>query len=195
MSTSTGPIRAIPPATPRELPPYGLVAEFETAQALVNAAAKARDTGFKRMDAYSPFPIEGLTDALGQRPTRLPLVVLLGGLVGGLTGFLLQWYTSTYSYHLNIAGRPADIGSWPMFIPVTFECTVLGASLSAVFGMLGLNGLPMPYHPLFNVERFALASRDRFFLAIRAIDPKFDRAQTRIFLEGLGAREVSEVPQ
>jgi hypothetical protein len=184
---------AIVPAPPRDLPPYGLVAEFDSAQALMNAAEKARDAGFKRMDAYSPFPIEGLTDALGQRPTKLPLVVLIGGVVGGLGGFFLQWYTSTVSYPLNIGGRPFN--SWPMFVPVMFECTVLGASLAAVFGMLGLNGLPMPYHPLFHIERFALASRDRFFLAIRAIDPKFDLAGTRTFLEGLGAREVSEVPQ
>jgi hypothetical protein len=195
MSQSLTPGPVIPPQTPAQLPPYGLVAEFETAQQLLSAAEQARDAGFKRMDAYSPFPIEGLTDALGQRPTKLPLVVLLGGLIGGLGGFLLQWYTMTQSYPFNVAGKPIDISTWPMFIPVTFECTVLGASLSAVFGMLGLNGLPMPYHPLFHVERFALASRDRFFLAIRAIDPKFDLAETRRFLEGLGAREVTEVPQ
>jgi hypothetical protein len=193
MSTPIVPTPDTPPTAPRELPPYGLLAEFESAQALLDAAEKARDAGFRRMDAYSPFPVEGLTDALGQRPTKLPVVVLLGGLLGGLGGYFLQWYTSTTSYPLNIAGRPMN--SWPMFIPVTFECTVLGASLAAVFGMLGLNGLPMPYHPLFHIERFALASRDRFFLAIRAIDPKFDLVETRRFLEGVGAREVTEVPQ
>jgi hypothetical protein len=193
MSTPIVPTPATPPSPPRQLPPYGLVAEFETAQALVNAAAQARDAGFRRMDAYSPFPIEGLTDALGQRPTKLPIVVLMGGILGGLGGYFLAWYTSTISYPLNIGGRPFN--SWPMFIPVTFECTVLGAALSAVFGMLGLNGLPMPYHPLFHIERFALATRDRFFLAIRAVDPKFELTETRRFLEGLGAREVSEVPQ
>ena len=176
---------------PTTIPPYGLVAEFETAQALVQAAEKARDAGFKRMDAYSPFPIEGLTEALGHRTTMLPLVVLLGGIIGGLGGYLLQYVTSVYTYPLNVGGRP--LHSWPMFIPVTFECTILGAALSAVFGMLGLNGLPMPYHPLFNVERFALASRDRFFLAIRSIDPKFNLDETRAFLLSLGAREVSEV--
>lgn len=178
---------------PQELPPYGLVAEFDSAQALVHAAEKARDAGFRRMDAYSPFPIEGLMDALGHRAPTLPYLVLIGGILGGLTGYLLQYITSVYSYPLNIGGRPFH--SWPMFIPVTFECTILGASLAAVFGMLGLNGLPEPYHPLFHVERFALASRDRFFLAIRAIDPKFDAVETRQFLESLGAREVTEVPQ
>ncbi len=183
----------LPVVGERRLPPYGLVAEFETPVELIRAAEKARDAGYRRMDAYSPFPVEGLTDALGQRPTKLPLVVLLGGLLGGLGGYLLQWYTATHSYPLNIAGRPPH--SWPAFIPITFECTVLGASLAAVFGMLGLNGLPLPYHPLFNVERFAAASRDRFFLAIRAIDAKFDLEQTRKFLQEAGAREVWEVPQ
>jgi len=175
------------------VPPYGLVAEYDSAQALVAAAGQARQAGFRRMDAYSPFPIEGLTDALGHPTTRLPLVVFLGGLLGGLAGYFLQYYTSVHSYPLNVGGRPFH--SWPAFIPVTFECTILGAALAAVFGMLALNGLPMPYHPLFNVERFALASRDRFFLAIRAIDPKFDLSETRRFLEGTGAREVTEVQQ
>lgn len=178
---------------PQELPPYGLVAEFESAQTLVAAAAKARDAGYKKMDAYSPFPIEGLMDALGHKANILPLLVLLGGILGGLGGYFLQYYTSVYSYPLNVGGRPFH--SWPMFIPVTFECTILGAALTAVFGMLGLNGLPEPYHPLFHVDRFALASRDRFFLAIRAVDAKFELGETRTFLQGLGAREVTEVPQ
>ena len=178
---------------PETLPPYGLVAEFDTAQTLVKAAEKARDAGYRSMDGYSPFPIEGLMEALGHRAKALPLLVLFGGLLGGLGGYLLQWYTATQSYPLNVGGRP--LHSWPMFIPVTFECTILGAALTAVFGMLGLNGLPEPYHPLFHVERFALASRDRFFLAIRANDPKFSLQETRKFLESLGAREVTEVPQ
>jgi hypothetical protein len=176
------------------LPPYGLLAEFETAQQLIDASTRARDEGYQRMDAYTPFPVEGLPEALGHRTTRLPYVVLLGGILGGLGGYLLQWYTSVYSYPLNIADRPFH--SWPAFIPVTFECTILGASLAAVFGMLGLNGLPEPYHPLFNIERFALASRDRFFLCIRIVDPKFNLDETRKFLESLpGAREVQEVPE
>jgi hypothetical protein len=169
------------------------VAEFETPAALVHAAEKARDFGYKRMDAYTPFPLEELPEALGQRPTMLPFVVLLGGLIGGIGGYLLQYVTAVHTYPLNVGGKP--LHSWPAFIPVTFECTVLGAALAAVLGMLALNGLPMPYHPLFHVERFALASRDRFFLCIRAVDPKFDLAGTRQFLEGLGAREVTEVPQ
>jgi hypothetical protein len=176
------------------LPPYGLLAEFDTAQHLVDAAVKAREAGYKRLDAYTPFPVEGLTDALGHRHTKLPLVILLGGLLGGLGGYLMQWYTSVYSYPLNIADRP--VHSWPAFIPITFECTILGASLAAVFGMLGLNGLPMPYHPLFNIDRFALASRDRFFLCLRSVDPIYDPHKTREFLESLtGAHHVQEVPQ
>jgi hypothetical protein len=169
------------------------VAEFESAKSLVQAAEKARDAGFRRMDGYSPFPIEGLIEALGHRTKALPFVVLMGGIIGGTLGYFLQWYTSTHTYPLNVGGRP--LHSWPMFVPVTFECTVLGAALAAVFGMLGMNGLPEPYHPLFHVERFALATRDRFFLAIRATDPKFDLKETRTFLESLGAREVTEVPQ
>ena len=175
------------------LPPYGVVVEFESAAHLLAAAAKARDAGYKRMDAYSPLPVEGLMEALGHRTTLLPLVVLLGGLLGGLGGFLLQYWTSTVTYPLNVGGRPYN--SWPMFVPVTFECTVLGASLAAVFGMLGMNGLPEPYHPLFHVDRFAHASRDKFFLAIRATDAKFDLVATRLFLQDLGATHVTEVPQ
>jgi hypothetical protein len=176
------------------IPPYGLLAEFSSAQTLVDAAAKAREEGFKRLDAYSPFPVEGLTEAIGHRITRLPLVVLTGGILGGLAGFVLQYYTSVHYYPLNIGGRP--LNSWPMFIPVMFECTILGAALSAVFGMLGLNGLPMPYHPLFAVPRFAGASRDKFFLCIRSVDPKFNLAGTRAFLEGLpGVVAVEEVAE
>jgi hypothetical protein len=185
---------AVRPETAREiLPPYGLVAEFDSAEALMAAAEKARDAGFKRMDAYSPFPIEGLIEALGHKATILPLVIFLGGLFGALGGFLLQWYTATQSYAFNVGGRPPN--TWPMFVPVMFECTIIGSALSAVFGMLAMNGLPMPYHPLFHVERFALASRDKFFLAIRAIDPQFDLVKTREFLQSVGAREVTEVPQ
>jgi hypothetical protein len=170
---------------------HGLMAEFDDANALVLAAASARDAGYRRMDAYSPFPIEELHDALGSHESRLPLIVLIGGLVGCVGGFLLQYWAAAVAYPVNVGGRPFN--SWPAFIPVTFECTILGAALSAVFGMLALNGLPMPYHPVFNVPRFALASRNRFFLCIEARDGKFELDATRQFLETLKPRQVSTV--
>jgi hypothetical protein len=170
---------------------HGLMAEFDDPGALVAATAKARAEGYRRMDAYSPFPIEELHEAMGAHHSRLPLIVLIGGLVGCVSGFLLQYWASVIAYPVNVGGRPFN--SWPAFIPVTFECTILGASLSAVLGMLALNGLPMPYHSVFNVPRFALASRNRFFLCIEARDRKFDLDATRRFLETLGPREVSTV--
>lgn len=170
---------------------YGLMAEFEDPNDLVAAAHRARHEGYRRMDAYSPLPIEELHEAIGFHHTKLPLIVLIGGIVGCVGGYLLQDRVSTMAYPLNIGGKP--LHSWPAFIPVTFECTILGAALSAVFGMLALNGLPQPYHPVFNVPRFALASRNRFFLCIEARDAKFDIDKTRAFLETLGAREVTTV--
>jgi hypothetical protein len=172
---------------------HGLMAEFNDPGALVAATAKARAEGYRRMDAYSPFPIEELHEAMGGHHSRLPLIVLIGGLVGCVSGFLLQYWVSTIAYPINVGGRPFN--SWPAFMPVTFECTILGASLSAVLGMLALNGLPMPYHAVFNVPRFALASRNRFFLCIEARDRKFDLEATRRFLETLGPREVSTVDE
>jgi hypothetical protein len=171
--------------------PYGLMAEFDDPGALVTATSKAHEAGYRRMDAYSPFPIEELHQAMGAHHSRLPLIVLIGGLVGCIGGFALQYWVSVMAYPLNIGGRPFN--SWPAFIPVTFECTILGASLAAVLGMLALNGLPMPYHAVFNVTRFALASRNRFFLCIEARDRQFDLDATRSFLESLGPREVSVV--
>jgi hypothetical protein len=170
---------------------YGLMAEFEDPKSLVAATERAHREGYRCMDAYSPFPIEELHHALGSPPSRLPLIVLIGGLFGCIGGYGLQYWVSVIAYPVIIGGKP--LHSWPAFIPVTFECTILAAALSAVLGMLALNGLPMPYHPVFNLPRFALASRNRFFLCIESVDPKFDIEDTRRFLETLNPREVSSV--
>jgi hypothetical protein len=188
----------LPAATARPVdagrpPLYGLIAEFDTPGDLVAAATRAREDGYRRMDAYSPFPIHEMTPALGMRRTKLPVIVLVGGLVGTATALLMQWFASAIHYPINVGGRP--LASWPMFIPITFELTILFASFAAVFGMLGMNGLPMPYHPVFNAPRFALASRDRFFLCIEATDPKFELETTRGFLESLGGHDVTEVEE
>ena len=170
---------------------HGILAEFGTPTELVEAIRKARAEGYRAMDAYTPFPIEEVAEALHQHDRRLPLIVLIGGIIGGLAGYGLEYWTSVIDYPINVGGRP--LHSWPAFLPVTFETTVLFAAFSAVLGMLALNGLPMPYHPLFNAPRFALASRDRFFLCIEGVDPLFDREGTRRFLEQLRALSVSEV--
>ena len=170
---------------------YGLMAEFDNPTDLVRAAEQARLAGYREMDAYSPIPIEELNEALGLRRTRLPKLVFLGGLLGGLGGYSLQYWTQAIAYPLNIGGRP--LHSWPQFIPVTFETTVLGAALTAFVGMWALNGLPRPYHPVFNVPAFARASTDRFFLCIEAADPRFDREATGRFLHGLHPVGVSDV--
>lgn len=170
---------------------YGLMAEFGNPGDLIVATRRARADGYRRMDAYTPYPIEELAEALEFHHTRIPQVVLVGGLIGCIGGFLLQYYTAVVAYPLNIGGRP--LNSWPAFIPVTFETTVLAAALAAVLGMLALNGLPTPHHPVFNAERFKFATRDRFFLCIEAADPKFERAKTAQFLQSLGPREVMDV--
>lgn len=176
----------------KRTPVYGLMAEFDTPTDLVHAARRTHEAGYKRIDAYSPFSIEELAEAIGFHRNGVPLVVLIGGLLGCASGYSLQWWISAVSYPVNIGGRPYH--SWPAFIVVTFEMTILCAVLAAVFGMLALNGLPMPYHPVFNVPRFAFATKDRFFLIVFSTDPKYSSTGTRTFLEGLGARSISEVP-
>jgi hypothetical protein len=171
---------------------YGLMGEFATPSALLQATQRAHAEGFRRMDAYSPFPIPGMPESLGMRRDWVNGITLLGGLMGGLTAYALQYWINTSAYPLNVGGRP--LHSWPAFIIVTFEMTVLFAGTAAVLGMLALNGLPMPYHPVFNVPEFAAASRDRFFLCIEAADPQFEPAGTRKFLEDLGPVRVLEVP-
>lgn len=172
-------------------PLHGVLAEFETSERLLAATRAAHAAGYRQMDAYSPYHVEGLTQALGVRATRLPWLVLAGGLVGGLSGYLLQVYGNAINYPYNVGGRP--LHSWPMFLPVTFELAILCAALAAVLGMLALNGLPRPHHPIFNAERFALASRDRFFLCIEARDPNFEESAVRAFLESVQPNEIETV--
>ncbi len=175
-----------------EHPPiYGVMAEFETADALVEAAKAAREAGYHKMDAYSPLPIEELHDVLHIHDNRVSLACLIGGIVGACTGFGLLSWTSAFDYAHNVGGKPPI--SVPMFIPITFECTILFAGLTTAFAMIIMNGLPTPYHPVFNVERFAFASRNRFFLCIESEDEHFDRKGTFAFLESLHPEGVSEV--
>ena len=173
-------------------PIYGIMAEFDSAQALVDAAKKTHEAGYKKIDAYSPFPIEGLAEEIGFHHDEVPLVVLIGGLIGGCSGYLMQWWMSAVDYPLNIGGKPTH--SWPAFIVITFEMTILFAGISAVFGMLALNGLPMPYHPVFNVPEFAKASENKFFLVVESSDPNYDAARTRLFLTSLAPSMIAEVP-
>ncbi len=177
----------MPPATY-----FGVLAEFAEADELVAAAREVHAAGYREVEAYSPLPVEGLAEALGFRRTRMPLVVLVGGIVGCFSGWALQYYTSVIAYPLNVGGRP--VNSWPSFIPVIFEMTVLVAALSAVLGMLAMNGLPRPHHPLFGIPQFDRATQDRFFLCVLAWDPKFDPQGVREFLQRLGATEVTDVP-
>ena len=172
-------------------PLSGVMAEFDSPEKLRDGARLAYQAGYRRMDAFSPFPVDGLAEAVGFHHTGLPLIVLIGGILGGLGGFYLQYWISVIDYPVIVGGKPYN--SWPAFIPVTFETTVLAAALAAVLGMLALNGLPMPYHPVFNVERFALASRDKFFLYIEAVDPHFNLTGTTDFLQSLGPMAVYEV--
>lgn len=176
---------------PARPPIYGLMAEFNNPTDVVSATRRAYEAGYRHLDAFSPYPMEELSEALELHRSPLPKLVLGGGIMGALGGYALQYWISVIDYPVNVGGRPYH--SWPAFIPATFETTVLCAALAAVLGMLALNGLPEPYHPVFNVPTFALASRDRFFLCIKATDPRYDHDETWRFLVSLGARAVSEV--
>jgi hypothetical protein len=170
---------------------YGLVAEFSSPEAILAAAERAREAGYTKMDAYTPFPVTGLDEALGMQPTRLGWVVLFMGVIGALVGYFMQWYAHVVFYPLNIGGRP--LNSWPNFIVITFEVTVLFAAFTAGLFMIFRNGLPQPYHPIFNAPNFAAATRDKFLLCIEATDGQFDRLKTWAFLESLGPDQVAEV--
>lgn len=172
-------------------PLYGLMAEFETPEQILQAALRTHAAGYKKIDAFTPIPVEGLAEAIGFEWTSLPMVVFIGGFLGGCTGFFMCWYANVISFPLNIGGKP--LNSWPAWIPITYELTILGAALAAVFGMIIMNGLPRPYHPVFNVSRFALASTDRFFLCIKARDQQFDLPRTKAFMEELKPQGVFEV--
>jgi hypothetical protein len=170
---------------------YGIMAEFDNPSDLVAAARRTHEAGYRRINGYSPYPIEELTEAIGFTRTTLPLIVLIGGILGALGGFFMQYWMEVIDYPLNVGGKPFN--SWPAFIPITFECTVLVASFAAVLGMLVLNKLPQPYHPVFNAPNFALATRDKFFLVIEANDPKFRYGEAKQFMKTLGAMDVSDV--
>jgi hypothetical protein len=172
---------------------FGIAAEFEEPEALLQAARRAREAGYKRMDAYTPFPVHGLSDEIGFRDERVPVIMFLGGLVGALSGFFLQTYTNVWDYPFQVGGKPL-IG-YPAWVPVTFECTILFSALSGAIGMIMLNGLPRPYDPMFNMPSFARASQDRFFLCIESRDPNFSLEETMRFLEGTGAVNVEAVPR
>jgi hypothetical protein len=170
---------------------YGLMAEFSDNEKILMAAKSAYEHGFRKMDAFTPFPVDGLSETLGQKQSPVPLVVLLCGIAGGIGGYFMEWYAMAVSYPINVGGRP--LNSWPMFIPITFELTILSAALAAIIGMLALNKSPEPYHPVFDAPDFDRASTDKFFLCIEAGDPKFDLATTRKFLETLKPELISEV--
>jgi hypothetical protein len=170
---------------------YGVIAEFEHAEDLLAATKRAYSEGFRKMDAYSPFPVHGLADALGPEDHRIKWIIFFGGIAGACAGVGLEYWVSAIAYPHNVGGKP--YWSWPLFVPVAYECLILFASIGAVFGMLALNGLPRPHHPIFGAKRFELASQDRFFLCIEATDPKFDAKEVAQFLQSTGASDVSEV--
>jgi len=171
---------------------WGLMAEFETSELLLHATRRAHEEGYRKMDAYSPFPIPKMGEALGFERNSVPLTCLIGGILGGGCAYLLQYWINVLEFPNNVGGRP--LHAWPSFIPVTFEMTVLFASFGAFFGMWALNGLPMLFHPVFNVKRFVAATRNRFFLCIESSDPRFELESTREFLQSLHPDAIEEVP-
>lgn len=172
---------------------HGIMAAFESHEQLLDAARRAHAAGYRKMDAYSPFPIEGLAQALGQKRSGVAFLFLLGGIAGGLGGYFMLWYSMGVDWPMNIGGRP--LHSWPMYIPITFELTILCSSLLGFFGTLALCRFPQPYHPVFNVPEFTRASRDRFFLCIEASDSKFDEHATWRFLERLEPYQIAKVEE
>jgi Protein of unknown function (DUF3341) len=170
---------------------YGLMAEFATPEELLHAAQGAYDAGYRKMDAYSPSQVEGVAEAIGLKKTGVPLVVLIGGIIGALAAYGMQYYSAVHDYPLNVGGRPLD--SWPAFVPITFELTVLFAAFAAVFGLLAMNRLPKPYHPVFNVPEFRLASQTRFFLCLEADDLEFSEESAQRFLQSLRPLAIHEV--
>ncbi len=174
-------------------PIFGLMAEFHEPEELIEAAHRTREAGYEKIDAYTPYPIEELSEAIGHHHSKLPLIVLIGGIVGALTGYMLQYWASVIEYPMNIGGRPQ--ASWPTFIIPSYELTILFAALTAAIGMIVLSGLPQPYHPVFNVARFSMASSDKFFLVVESHDPKFDAHATSEFLKTTGAKGVYEVEE
>jgi hypothetical protein len=174
-------------------PIYGLMAEFSKSETLLAAARRAHEQGYRKMDAFTPFPVEGLAENLGRPKSLVPLVVLLAGICGGAGGYFMEWYAMSVDYPINVGGRP--LNSWPPFVPITFELTILSGALAAVISMLAFNRLPRPHHPVFNARHFERASTDKFFLCIEAEDPQFNPQTTRQFLETLEPDQVEEVEE
>jgi hypothetical protein len=182
---------AVPARRPVVRSLYGVMAEFDNPTDLVVAARRTYEAGYRRINGYSPYPIEELWEAIGFHHTGLPVIVFIGGLVGALSGFFMQYYLSVFEYPINVGGKPFN--SWPQFIPITFEMTILVAAFAAVFGMLALNKLPQPYHPVFNAPNFDLATRDHFFLVIEANDPKYNHDEVVRFMQSLESKQVIDV--
>ncbi len=170
---------------------YGILAEFDTATQLVDAARRVRDAGYVKTDAFSPFPLHEIDEALGIKRSVLPYLIFAGGITGLLSGLVLQYFVHVIDWPIIVGGRPHF--SLPAFVPPMFELTILFSAFVAVFGMLFLNGLPSPYHPVFNVPRFALATREKFFLVIESADPLYDYENTRSFMQSLDPQEVFDV--